>query len=180
MIFRTVTVAAAMAAAPMAASAAILDFAFTGVVESVNDGANNDLPSGLGPYTVGDTLTGSFLLDTSLMTGGTGTSATYAGAVSNLSVTIDGNTYISTAAGSARVDDDNQSGSSAPERDLFFATFGSVSGPDAGGEAVAGFQFSLGGTDAYDAGVLSDVEAPSVGQFLALFANDNNNGTPSS
>jgi hypothetical protein len=175
MILRTLMLAATLATLPTMAGAVILDFDFTGEVESVNDGSNANLPGGLGPYNVGDILNGSFLLDTSLMTGGSGTSAFYAGAVSNLSVTIDGNTYTSSGTGSAQVRNDNQSGSSAPKRDMFFATF-TVNGPSAGGLAVSGFQFTLGGTNAYAAGSLSDVDAPTIAEFISLFNNDNNDG----
>lgn len=174
MFFRSLALATALVAAPLASFAASLTFSFTGTVERVNDGANQDVPN-LGPYAVGDTLAGSFVLDTALLSGGSGTSAFYAGAVSDLSVTVDGNVYTSTGPGNVTVSNDNMAGSSAPLRDLFIASF-DVTGPDAGGAPVAGFQFSLGGTDAFNAMSLSGVDAPTIAEFQSLFANDNNNG----
>ncbi len=175
MVFRILMFAVTLAALPLVSHATVLNFSFGGTVESVNDGANANLPGGLGPYSVGTTLSGSFTLDTALLTGGAGTSASYAGAVDNLSVMIAGNTYTNTGAGTATVNNDDMAGSSAPLRDMFLASF-SVTGPSAGGAPVSGFQFSLGGTDAFAAGSLSDVDAPTVAEFQSLFANDNNDG----
>ncbi|MEM6372963.1 MAG: VPLPA-CTERM sorting domain-containing protein [Pseudomonadota bacterium] len=173
--FSTLVVAAAMLAMPGIALAETLKFSFTGAVESINDGGNNNLPGGLGPFNVGDELSGMFTLDTALFTGGTGTRATYGGAVDNLMVTIDGNTYLSTAAGSATVRNDDMAGSAAPLRDIFLASW-SVSGPSAGGLSVSGFQISFGGTDAFAAGSISGVGAPSIAEFFSLFNNDSNDG----
>jgi len=166
MSIKNLAAIAALAMAPFAANATILNFSFEGFVESTNDGDNADVTS-IGALNVDDVVTGSFLLDTSTMIGGVGTSASYADVVSNFVLNIDGYTYTSAATGTARVRDNNMAGSSAPLRDMFIASVGSTTGPTQGGLAPSLMQFSLGGTAAL--AVLSDVNAPSIAQFLDLF-----------
>lgn len=165
---------AAIAITPFAASANILNFAFEGFVESTNDGGNNDV-AWIGELNVGDFVSGSFVLDTSLLTGGSGTSLIVAGAISNFALTIDGFSYLSADTGAATLHDNHMAGTSAPERDMFIANVTSgVMGPAQVGLDPARMQFSIGGTDAI--GVLSGLNVPTIAQFLDLFNNDNNNG----
>lgn len=168
MAFRCWALLASVLVTPGVLAADTLKFDFTGIVESINDGAGATLSGGLGPYMVSDTLSGSFTLDTALITGGLASITVAAGAVDNLSVVIRGNTFTNTAAGVATLR--NNFGG----RDLFTANFESISGPSVGTDPVTRFQFSIGGTDAIV--VLSNTEAPSIAQFLDLFNNDNNDG----
>lgn len=169
--------AAALATVPISASANILSFVFEGFVESTNDGANIDVAS-IGDLNVDDFVSGSFLLDTSLLTGAPGTTGTFSAgsAVSDFMLTIDGYTYTDPGLGSATLHNDYMAGSSAPFRDMFFAFSSGANGADQGGLQASGFQFSLGGTDAFAAGSLSGLDAPTIAEFNSLFLNDNNNG----
>lgn len=169
--------AMALTVTPFAASADLLNFTFGGFVERTNDGNNRNVAS-IGDLNVDDIVSGSFVLDTSLLTGPAATAGWQAfnNAVSDFVLTVDGFTYTDSGLGRATIHNDYRAGSSAPERDMFFAESTQAVGAMQGGLTATGMQFSIGGTDAFAAGSLSGLNAPSIGQFIDLFNNDNNNG----
>lgn len=167
-LFKPLAVAVSILALPISASAAILQFDFVGEIERTNDGSNVDVAS-IGSIAVGDAVSGGFMLDTSSMIGGAGTTTSYATAVSSFHMTVDGLLYNGTGDSSTTVGNDDMSGSSAPLRDTFLVANYSPSGPIVDGLAPARIQFALGGTDT---SVLSGTEAPTIEQFFALWAAD--------
>lgn len=157
---------AGVLASPVAA--ATYNIAFTGEIESANDGSNAALAN-IGTLNIGDAVSGSFMLDTSVIGSVSATRATYADAVSAFSMTLDGLMFSHAGTAALTVGDDDQSGSSAPLRDSIRTSGNAVSGPMVGGLMPSLIQFALGGTNT---AVLSSLDIPTPAQIQSLLATD--------
>ena len=157
-----------VACTPIAANAVPFNFTFTGEIELItflNGG------SATGDIDVGDSVSGSFTYDGSIVPDG---ALTDDDAISNFSITVDGFSYTATGTGRARLFDDVMQGSSAPVTDSFAATSGPLSGPNQGGVPPFFAQLSLltaSNISIFQAGV-----SPTLADFQQLIA-DNESGT---
>ena len=129
--------AALVAFTPFAANAVPFHFTFTGEIGafSFTGGA-----SATGDIDIGDSVSGSFTYDGSIVPDGF-TSAT--DIISNFSITVGGISYTATGTGPGALHDDYASGPFAPVADAFSADSGSLIGPNQGGLPPLRAQFSL-------------------------------------
>jgi len=163
-----------MGLSALPATAASYNIAFKGDVVRTNDGTpqNNNVAS-IGSITVGDFVSGGFVLDTSLLTGGAASTFS-ANAVTGFNMTMDGLAFTTSGTSTATVRNNHMSGSSAPLRDNFFVSAYAPLGPTVAGLTPSVLQFSVGGTDT---SILSDTNAPSIQQILDMWAADTIGGS---
>ncbi len=152
--------AAVVAFTPLAANAVPLNFTFTGAIDRFSLWGS---ASGAGDLNVGDSVSGSFTYDGSIVPDG----FVFADdGISNFSITVDGFSYTATGTSRALLYDDWMLGSSSPVVDLFIAQSGPLNGPNQGGLPPFIAQFSLRTTSnlsIFQAGV-----SPSLGDFQQL------------
>lgn len=156
----------ALSTLPVAANAAVFEFAFEGYVSSTNAGDNSDVAA-IGALNVDDFVSGSFTFDGSTVVDNGGTTSSNAGTVSNFELTIDGFDYVATGLGSNRIYDNHMPGSAASVTDAFFA-LASVTGATQGGVAPSYGQFSLG--TIVDLSILAGTGSPTLLDFNNLIA----------
>ena len=152
---------------PFAANAVPFNFTFTGEIGSItflNGG------SATGDIDIGDSVSGSFTYDGSIVPDGI---LSADDVISNFSITVDGFSYTAPGTALATLYDNIMPGPSAPVIDYFAAQSGPLIGPNQGGVPPAGAQFSLLTTlnlSIFQAGI-----SPTLADFQQFIA-DNESG----
>ncbi len=167
---RYLLAAAVVAFTPFAANAVPLNFTFTGAIDtfSLTGGA-----SGTGDLDVGDSVSGSFTYDGSLVPVANGR-VHGPGTISGFSITVGGFSYTTTGTSQATLDDDRMPGSAAPETDYFSAAEGQLIGSSQGGLVPRFARFSILSTSnlsIFQAGI-----SPSLADFQQLIADNESSG----